>query len=97
MSAGVRLLCEDEVMVLMLNKEADVMELMTLDEHIKKAEEDAENCRQLVEWLKDYKRLLAKESGVDIRCGNCKHDGEGSGLCDKCWDDVRRPKWEAVE
>ena len=56
---------------------------MTLDEHIKKAEEDAElaefdtewgignyfinrsealeyakECRQIAEWLKDYKRLL---------------------------------------
>lgn len=70
--------------------EESVMELLTLDEHIKKAEEDAaqaeadsdwglgkyfldpteaqeyaENCRQLAKWLKDYKRLLERESCED--------------------------------
>lgn len=63
---------------------------MTLDEHIKRAEEDAaqaesdsdwgignyfidqtealeyaKNCRQLVKWLKDYKRLLESESSYN--------------------------------
>ena len=45
----------------------------------------AEYHRQLVEWLKDYKRLLAVEEGIDIRCGNCKHDGTGDGECEKCY------------
>ena len=44
----------------------------------------ANEHRQLAEWLKDYKRLLAKESGVDIRCGNCKYD-ETQEMCDKCY------------
>lgn len=57
---------------------------------------DCQKCandhRQLAEWLKDYKRLLAKESGVDIRCGNCKHDGSGDGMCGKCYEYSR---WES--
>lgn len=54
----------------------------------------AKEHRQLAEWLKDYKRLLAIESGVDIRCGNCKHDGSGDEVCCKCYEYKR---WESVE
>ena len=50
----------------------------------------AEEHRQLAEWLKDYKRLLAKESGVDIRCGNCKYDVTQE-MCGKCYEYSR---WE---
>ena len=76
---------------------------MTLDEAIKQCEEIAdydcyndkqmkcaEEYRQLAEWLKDYKRLLAKESGVDIRCGNCKYDVTQE-MCGKCYEYSR---WE---
>ena len=67
---------------------------MTIDEAIRHCLNVAETCtvkacandhRQLATWLKDYKRLLVKESGVDIRCGNCKHDGSGDGVCGKCY------------
>lgn len=71
------------------------------DWEVRKANQKAAECeecaaehRQLAEWLKDYKRLLAKESGVDIRCGNCKHDEDGSGICDEC---LEYSKWEAME
>ena len=75
---------------------------MTLDEHIKKAEEDAERaefdtewgignyfidrtealeyakeCRQLAEWLKDYKRFLEQEPFINKPCVSknvCEHD-----------------------
>lgn len=56
----------------------------------------AEKHRQLVEWLKDYRRLKARERGVDIRCGNCKHDGTGDGVCDTCTD-ANHSKWEEEE
>ena len=47
--------------------------------------------RQLADWLKDYKRLLAKESGVDFRCGNCKYDATQE-MCGKCYEYSR---WES--
>ena len=56
----------------------------------------ADEHRQLAEWLKDYKRLLAKERGVDIRCGNCKHDGTGDGVCGTCIEE-NYSKWEEEE
>lgn len=51
----------------------------------------AEEHRQLAEWLKDYKRLLAKESG-NLRCRTCTHfDDNDSDECGKCYEYSR---WE---
>ena len=80
---------------------------MTIDENIKRAEEDAmhaefdsdwgvgnyfidqaeameyaENCRQLAEWLKDYKRLLERESCKDAISRDNAIEAV-RGLCDK--------------
>ena len=63
-------------------------------EAIRNCRECATEHRQLAEWLRDYKRLLAIESGKDIRCGNCKHDGKGDGRCEKCY---QYSGWEEVE
>lgn len=46
---------------------------------------------QIAKWLRDYKRLLAIESGVDVKCSNCRHDGSGDGNCDLCYQYSR---WE---
>jgi len=51
----------------------------------------ANEHRQLATWLKDYKRLLAKESGK-LRCRTCTHfDDNDSDECGKCYEYSR---WE---
>ena len=50
----------------------------------------AEEHRQLATWLKDYKRLLAKESGK-LRCRTCVFFGMLGEECGKCYEYSR---WE---
>lgn len=79
------------------NKEQAIYDLIAFGYSNSQEREDCQKCaeehRQLAEWLKDYKRLLAKESGVDIRCGNCKYDATQE-MCGKCYEYSR---WESVE
>jgi len=72
---------------------------MTLDEAIKQCEEiadydcyndsqrkRAEDYRQLATWLRDYKRLLAKESGK-LRCRTCVHfEDDEAEECGRCFE-----------
>ena len=45
----------------------------------------AEEHRQLATWLKDYKRLLAKESG-NLRCRTCIHfENDEAEECGRCF------------
>lgn len=71
------------------NKEQAIYDLIAFGYSNSQEREDCQKCanehRQLAEWLKDYKRLLAKESGVDIRCGNCKYDVTQE-MCGKCYE-----------
>lgn len=55
---------------------------------------DAEENRQLAEWLKDYKRLLARESGENVRCGTCIHYGKEDQACYMCYQYSR---WEGEQ
>ena len=76
---------------------------MTIEDAIRHCIEVAEGCtvkecaedhRQLADWLRDYKRLLAKESG-NLRCRTCTHfDDNDSDECGKCYEYSR---WEGVE
>ena len=50
----------------------------------------AEEHRQLAIWLRDYKRLLAKESGK-LRCRTCVFFGMLGEECGKCYEYSR---WE---
>lgn len=50
----------------------------------------AEEHRQLADWLRDYKRLLAKESGK-LRCRTCVFFGMLGEECGKCYEYSR---WE---
>ena len=50
----------------------------------------AEEHRQLAIWLRDYKRLLAKESG-NLRCRTCVFFGMLGEECGKCYEYSR---WE---
>ena len=50
----------------------------------------AEDYRQLADWLMDYKRLLAKESGK-LRCRTCVFFGMLGEECGKCYEYSR---WE---
>ena len=46
----------------------------------------AEEHRQLATWLKDYKRLLAKESGK-LRCRTCVHfENDEAEECGRCFE-----------
>ena len=69
----------------------DSISIHDCEKSLEKCRKCAEEHRQLAEWLKDYKRLLAIESGIDVRCGNCKHDGIDSDRCNECY---WYSKWE---
>lgn len=72
---------------------------MTLDQAIRQCEEiadhdcysddqrrRAEDYRQLADWLMDYKRLLAKESGK-LRCRTCIHfEDDEAEECGRCFE-----------
>lgn len=46
----------------------------------------AEEHRQLADWLRDYKRLLAKESGK-LRCRTCIHfEDDKAEECGRCFE-----------
>ena len=79
------------------NKEQAVYDLIAFGYSNTIERDECQQCaadhRQIAEWLKDYKRLLAIEQGIDIRCGNCKHDGSDDGICEECFD-YRR--WEEM-
>lgn len=53
----------------------------------------AEEHRQLAAWLRDYKRLLAIDAGVDVKCGNCRWDGVKGERCFTCY---QYSNWEEV-
>jgi hypothetical protein len=67
---------------------------MTLDEAIKHCLNVAETCtvkacandhKQIAKWLKDYKRLLAIESG-NVGCTTCIHfDKDNAKECYVCY------------
>ena len=67
---------------------------MTIDEAIRHYLNVAETCtvkecagdhRQLADWLRDYKRLLAKESGK-LRCRTCIHfEDDKAEECGRCF------------
>ena len=72
---------------------------MTLEQAIRHCLNVAETCtvkacaedhRQLADWLRDYKRLLAKESGK-LRCRTCVFFGMLGEECGKCYEYSR---WE---
>ena len=74
----------------MINLQEAIKHCLDVADDKSKCDKCREEHRQLAEWLKDYKRLLAKESGVDIRCGNCKYDATQE-MCGKCYEYSR---WE---
>ena len=68
---------------------------MTIEDTIRHCIEVAEGCtvkecaedhRQLADWLRDYKRLLAKESGK-LRCRTCIHfEDDEAEECGRCFE-----------
>lgn len=68
---------------------------MTIENAIRHCIEVAEGCtvrecaedhRQLADWLRDYKRLLAKESG-NLRCRTCVHfEDDEADECGRCFE-----------
>lgn len=72
------------------NKEQAVYDLIAFGYSNSQEREDCQKCaeehRQLAEWLKDYKRLLAKESG-NLRCRTCVHfENDEAEECGRCFE-----------
>ena len=76
------------------NKEQAVYDLIAFGYSNSQERNDCKKCaeehRQLATWLKDYKRLLAKESGK-LRCRTCVFFGMLGEECGKCYEYSR---WE---
>ena len=60
-----------------------------IEEHLARYDKCANEHRQLVEWLKDYKRLLEQEP----KTGHWINNHNGTFECDECGCKHGRSKW----